>query len=871
MSTLYSEEQLKKLILYCPGENTNYPSPDVMVDEHGNKLYAYVTLIMLGDRYIPGAIVLAHSIKRLDSQADLVVLVTPDVSEDGKRLLSTFFDRVILVDPVRIPNWRVKNQPSRKYLDYVFTKFHLFDLVQYKKVLMIDADALILKYPDHLFSLNAPAGSLLEDKNQFLLYDKNGNYILPSDNKIKWYKIFCECCGHGKVIPKEYTDRVATNPKNSGIGASIVLLAPKKGEFQSIIKDVKEGKMKYLVENKFVWPEQQYLTLRYSGKWTSFNPRFYGLQGYPHWKVLFSLQYAGDKPWFMLSKTDISIRTKYPDFILWHKFYSEILERFPLFKTNKVLDEANEIHQFFIVKIHQERNFLSRYTLNRTPEETKSLIKKLLNIKKVNDEQLDMYYLDDKLSYRPYKLKPMFPNINDYDYLEPIKKLTKNFPDTNYYNSLLDKLNEINIQNNKPLNIINNLNNMDIEDIDNIMLQYIKCKTSCFIISVWPVAFDIMDQIVDELGKNGNIYYVKNISLSYDGLQNLLFWMYDEFSFQQRKVFISKKMEYIEAKKHENNNIGVIIFDNVKNVKISGQASEFKKYIRNFVLKLLNSKSKQNELRGNDVIHINDHFYQTVNYSELLLNNNSINLLNKQEIQLTNTSYMYKQAHFKLQTFIKFLYNNLSPLEISKIITIGGLILYAYGIRPSTDIDSIMTKPLSPELEQLMNDNFGNESTKFEFADMGIEGKYWRESWTLKNKQIFDAFGIKSNADLVCNPRYHMYYQGIKLYLFDHEMVRKLFRHSPKDYADFIVMLLFKRDLVNDYLTIDSTYRLIVRDEIIKKFKLDLNYDLILSNINNKTIDRIYYLIKKIYPDKIKNKINIQMIKKLFNIKYNSI
>ena len=212
-----------------------------MVDEHGNKLYAYVTLVMLGDRYIPGAIVLAHTIKRLDSQADLVVLVTSDVSDDGKKILSMFFDRVILVKKILVPNWRTKKQRHRLYLDYVFTKFHLFNL-NYKKILMIDADALVLKYPDHLFSLNAPAGSLIEDKDQFISYDKNGNYILPPDGKIKWYQSFCKCCAHGKLIPKEMTDRVATNFKNSGIGASIVLLEPKKGELESIIEDVSKGK-----------------------------------------------------------------------------------------------------------------------------------------------------------------------------------------------------------------------------------------------------------------------------------------------------------------------------------------------------------------------------------------------------------------------------------------------------------------------------------------------------------------------------------------------------------------------------------------------------------------------------------------------------
>lgn len=857
MATLYTEDELKNLVLKCPNEDTSYPSPNVMVDEHGNKLYAYVTLVMLGDRYIPGAIVLSHSIKRLDSQADLVVLVTADVSEEGRKLLSIFFDRVLLVKEILIPNWRTKKQKHRLYLDYVFTKFHLFNLTEYKKIIMIDADALIIKYPDHLFSLPAPAGCLIEYKEQFISYDKNGNYILPPDGKVKWYELFCKCCGHGKLIPKELTDKVAHDYKDSGIGASIVLLAPRKGEMESIINDVTtNNKMKYLVQNKFIWPEQQYLTLRYSSKWTSVNPRFYGLQGYPHWSVLYSVQYAGDKPWFLDSKVDIGIRIQYPDFILWHKFYSEILDRFPHFKDNKVLDETNQMHQFFTVKIHQQRHLISRYTMNKTPEEIKEIIKKSMNISKVNDTQLDMYYLDPKLSYYPYKLKPMFPDINEYEYFKPIERLSRNYPKTDYYKSLLDK--KININNDRLDKILLN-SSIDIEDADNIMLQYIKCRPSCFFITIWPIAFNFIDQIVTELNKNGNIYYVRSITLSYNGLHNLMFWMYDEFSFHERSSFISKKMEYIKANKYDDNKISIILFDNVKNVKISGQNSEFKRYIRNFTMNLIGNSNM--ELRGNDFMHINDHFYQTINYSEMLLNYNSIELLNKQEIDLAKMTNTNRVAHFKFQTFKKFLYSNLSLFEISKIITIGGAVLYSYGVRPLTDIDSIMTETNNPELEQLMYDNFQNETTKFEFADMGIQGKYWKESWTIKNKQIWDVFGINSISDLVCNPKYHMYYQGVKLYLLDHELIRKIYRHRSQDFADFIVMLLFRRDLINKYITIDdTTHKMILRN--IPNIDID-STKIFPENTNNKVVNAIYNVINKKYPDYIKKNININVIKKL--------
>ena len=347
MATLITDDELKNIIMKCPNEDESYPDPKNMLNKDGKCKYAYVTLIMLGDSYIAGAIVLAYSIRSCGSLADLVVLVTPDVSEEGKQILGMYFTHVIEINYVTVQNWRTKKQNHRKYLELVFTKFHIFDLVQYEKVLLIDADALVLKYPDHLFTLDAPAGCFLENKDSIITYDETGNYILPKNGNIEWYKKYCDCCAHGKKIPKSMTDRIKTQFNNSGIGGGLMLLEPKKGEFEKILEDVSKDPMKYLINNKLIWPEQQYLTLRYSGQWTNINPRFFGLQGYPHWKILYGLQYGGDKPFSLNSKADIKIRMQYPDFVLWHKYYDDVLKNHPEFLESTTLKDSNRMNKNF--------------------------------------------------------------------------------------------------------------------------------------------------------------------------------------------------------------------------------------------------------------------------------------------------------------------------------------------------------------------------------------------------------------------------------------------------------------------------------------------------------------------------------------------
>lgn len=850
MATLFNEKDLKNIIMECD-KKINFTVPDDMVNPDGTKNYAYVTLVMLGDLYISAAIVLAYSLRILNTKSDLVVLVTPDVSETGKRILGMFFDKVKEINYVTVPNWRTKKQTHRKYLELVFTKFHLFNLTEYKKVLLIDADALVLKHPDHLFSLETPAGTLLENKDLFISYDKEGNYILPPNGKIKWYDIYCECCPHGSLIPKEMTDRIYKNFSNSGIGGGLMLLKPRKGEFESILRDVSHGKMKYLLENKLVWPEQQYLTLRYSGHWHMIDAKFFGLQGYPHYSVLYGLQYGGDKPFVLNSKIDISIRVEFPDFILWHKFYDEILKEHPEFTDSLPLKETNEMHKFFKTNLKRFQPF--------SKSEQDNIIQKIMykykvSKKEINPEHLKYYFLDEDLVYRPINYNyPLFSDIREYDYMEPIKKLDEYFKNTesNYYSELYQKYDVPIIS--QPLNT---LDLIDPTDQDEIMFNYVKCRPKVFIITVWSIGMSKFKELINYLSEKGNIYYEKIVTLSKNAIRNLMFWMYDEFRISAKLEFIEKKLDYTKTQPY-NNEVGFIFFDNVNDQKLSGQGSSFKTELRNKIIELINADKK--EIRGNDVIHINDYFYQTIEYSQIILNKNTLELLEKQDVRKYDNNLM-KSTNLKIQTFRKWIYNNLKPLEIMRIMIMGSLVLYSYGIRKSNDIDGfLITKNenfMEKELEQLIFWNLNDNNTKFFFTDFGlVNSSHWRESWSEKNINIFNKLGIESHEELTLNPKYHMFFNGLKVYIMDFELVRKIFRHRVQDYADFIMMYFYYRDLLGNYVYLNEDDKLqfnknlnievnkkndyminLIKNEIDKKYKKEES-----NVVTKKVIDEMFY------------------------------
>jgi hypothetical protein len=842
-------KNIDKIILKCENENEDYLKPKKMRDSNGNNIYAYVTLVMLGDAYIPAAIVLAQSLINSGSEADRVVLVTNDVSEEGKNILSMFFNHVIPITYIEIPNWRTEKQTWRKYLNLVFTKFHVFNLTQYKKIILIDADAIILKHPDHIFSLEAPAGCFLEDKDLFIFYNKDGSYRLP-DGPIPWYEKFCDIAPHGSVIPKEYTERIRTNFKNSGIGGGLMLLEPKLGEFDNIIHNISSGEMKYLIEKKFVWPEQQYLTLRYSGLWHNINPRFFGLQGYPHWKVLYGLQYGGDKPFKLESKMPIEERLKYDDYILWHDIYREILNLHPELVESSSLKEVNQLAIIFLKnkKLSRTKNsisgneydeYYSRYNL-----------KLIYSNDPIHRTQQSYYHSDRFTTYNGLNPDVMFPDIAEYDYLKPITLLDEYYENNNFYKSILK--NDI-IFDKRGLHKFNYFDN-DIRD--EIMLQYTKCRKDMYIITLWPLAHELgldkIEEFIKVLDNLGIVSYVKTIGINKNTIKNMMFWMYNEFTFQARLDFIKEKLQYSHVI-DDNNPVTFIFFDNTKKLQISGQNSKDKRMLRDKMLRILNLHEDKN-IRGNDIIHINDYFYQTIEYSQMILNKNTLNVIKEQSIDKMINGF-FSDSNLKYQTFRNAIYSNFSLLEISRIVVIGGLILYAYGLRKFTDIDAIFSKTQSSDsqyekyIESIIYDNFISKNTKISFIDLQKEeSQHWKESLTEKNKQLFDATNIKSSTDLITNPFNHFYFQGIKLYKLETEVLRKFMRirdsnihNKNKDLMDFLMIYTLNDGLISEFITYDFD---------TKEFKINKKYEkyigtnkLILENIPElKKIAEKYYL-----------------------------
>ncbi|KAI9736780.1 MAG: glycogenin glucosyltransferase [Cirrosporium novae-zelandiae] len=121
-----------------------------------NNSNVYATLLM-SDDYLPGALVLARSLRDNGTNKKLIVLVTlQTVSPDVVEVLKTVYDEIVPVDQVvnKLPaNLYLMNRPD---LIYTFSKIALWKLTQYSRIVYIDTDVVTLRAPDELFDVDAP-------------------------------------------------------------------------------------------------------------------------------------------------------------------------------------------------------------------------------------------------------------------------------------------------------------------------------------------------------------------------------------------------------------------------------------------------------------------------------------------------------------------------------------------------------------------------------------------------------------------------------------------------------------------------------------------------------------------------------------------
>lgn len=283
---------------------------DQSQEKHSRKAaYAWVTLVMRGDNYVPGALVLAYSLKCLGTKADIICMVTNDVSTHAKEQLAAVFTRVIVVPYLEHPTGEWKTSKQKKiyscWANQSFTKWQCLSLTEYEKVCFIDADMLAITPCDSVFQLSTPAGTFSNPWQQ--------RHPLYANLK------------PGLRVSPDLVHSALTSGSAMVANGGCILLTPSKEDHIDFQRWLTRDKIfgKQWEHTCFSSKDEQSICAFYAlvrkQSWTQISKNFQYLSWKPEWNdgpTIRFLHYMMRKPW-MLKNDMISRADKRNEFMTW--------------------------------------------------------------------------------------------------------------------------------------------------------------------------------------------------------------------------------------------------------------------------------------------------------------------------------------------------------------------------------------------------------------------------------------------------------------------------------------------------------------------------------------------------------------------------
>jgi len=253
--------------------------------------YAHTTLLMGGEAYLPGCLVVGAALRwHVRTGAALVCMVDDSVSQPAREMLSRVFDRVPVVPRLRAHDGAYPDDLlSDAYRD-VYTKLHIFDarLFPYARVCFVDADLLPVRCFDHLFTVPAPA-AMIES------VDPRGQYA---------YVHHMHGIRHGGPVPPAILDVTSDQDVTGGINAGLLVVTPERARFEDMVARIRRPMPEWgpghrrLYERgiRYGFPDQQFLQVEFQDTWHAIDPRFNSMRtDVPH---SFGIHWMiGRKPW----------------------------------------------------------------------------------------------------------------------------------------------------------------------------------------------------------------------------------------------------------------------------------------------------------------------------------------------------------------------------------------------------------------------------------------------------------------------------------------------------------------------------------------------------------------------------------------------
>lgn len=268
--------------------------------------------------------------------------------------------------------------------------------------------------------------------------------------------------------------------------------------------------------------------------------------------------------------------------------------------------------------------------------------------------------------------------------------------------------------------------------LDIVIQTFIEYAEDTYVAFLWPSG---KHSKKEALSKFSNVVYHKKIKLTPQGGLNLLIELYKHMDWvgDSHSGFKGAKQKLIECfPSFEPLDVVVFQSDSIDKVRA----------IKEEVRQIYNI--------GFSSIHITDTKEEAIRISKLILNDNGLHFLNYAN------PYKYRQSKDKVENFKGLLKNQ----DMNDVMLDSSILLSLYGLREARDIDFFI------------DDNQKLNEVISEFEPHDEELKYHD----------------KEKNNLIYNPKYHFWYDGLKYVSFTQLYEMKYKRNEEKDKNDCAMM-----------------------------------------------------------------------------------
>jgi len=249
---------------------------------------AWVVLLTRSN-YLAATILLHYSLQRLKSKYPLYVLVTPTLPQSSKQALKDAGCPLIEVDVLR-PQVEV-SVVAERFAD-TWDKLRAFGLEGFDRVVMLDADMLIMQNMDELFEMELPRDWIAANHACSCNWSRD-KWAL--DDWRPW-----NCPWTHAQITGELTPSYNSKPTHALLNSGMVVLHPSPKLLDEMIEYLHTSPL----VKTFSFPDQDFLTNYYQGKWKNVGWTYNAIKTARYWHPKLwrdaevrNLHYIVAKPW----------------------------------------------------------------------------------------------------------------------------------------------------------------------------------------------------------------------------------------------------------------------------------------------------------------------------------------------------------------------------------------------------------------------------------------------------------------------------------------------------------------------------------------------------------------------------------------------